>query len=100
MTCWAGVNPVHFNFQLTLGAAPFFANVDDRNLMSLGVFEDSISLDRCVSSEADLDTVQIKLPVEAYEGLFLVAAGDTVSAVLSARETLVDQLALCCADSG
>lgn len=76
---------------LASGASPLFANVDDRELMSLGVPEDSISLVRGVTSEADLDVVQLKLPVEAYEGLFLVAAGDTVSAVLSARETRVDQ---------
>lgn len=72
-------------------ALPLFANVDDRELMSLGVPEDSISLVRGVTSEADLDAAQVKLPVEAYEGLFLVAAGDSVNDVLNARETRLDR---------
>jgi superfamily I DNA/RNA helicase len=47
---------------------------------------------RQITSEAALDALQPVLPIEAYEGLFLVAAGDTVSQVLSARETHVDRL--------
>src|SRR4029450_13221933 len=35
--------------------------------------------------------LQPSLPVEAYEGLFLVAAGDTVDQVLRARETRGDR---------
>jgi superfamily I DNA/RNA helicase len=35
--------------------------------------------------------LQESLPVEAYEGLFLLAAGDTVAQVLSSRETRVDK---------
>jgi superfamily I DNA and RNA helicase len=46
---------------------------------------------RQITSEAALDALQPALPIEAYEGLFLVAAGDTVSQVLSARETQVDR---------
>jgi superfamily I DNA/RNA helicase len=47
---------------------------------------------RAVSSDEQLDAMQPQLPVEAYEGLFLVAAGDTVSQVLAARETRVDRV--------
>ncbi len=72
-------------------SAPLFAAIDDHALISLGVPEDSLPLVRGITSEAELDAVQGKLPVEAYEGLFLVAAGDTVSSVLNARETRVDQ---------
>ena len=35
--------------------------------------------------------MQSYLPVEAYEGLFLVAAGDSISDVLTSRETRIDK---------
>lgn len=73
-------------------AAPLFAGLQDRELMSLGVPEDLLNLVKGVRSDADLDAIQTQLPVEAYEGLFLVAAGDTVSQVLNARETRVDKV--------
>ena len=43
------------------------------------------------TSEASLDALQSRLPVEAYEGLFLIAAGDSVSQILTSRETRVDR---------
>ncbi|SFE32395.1 type II toxin-antitoxin system RelE family toxin, partial [Paracidovorax konjaci] len=73
-------------------AAPLFAELQDREFMSLGVPEDLLPLVKGVRSDAELDAVQAQLPVEAYEGLFLVAAGDTVSQVLNARETRVDKV--------
>lgn len=70
---------------------PMFASVDDRELLSLGVPEDALVSVRTITSDEQLDAMQAILPVEAYEGLFLVAAGDTVSQVLGARETRVDR---------
>ncbi len=68
-----------------------FAQLTDRELMSLGVPEDWLARVRQLASEDELDAVQASLPVEAYEGLFLVAAGDSVNQVLAARETRVDR---------
>ena len=68
-----------------------FAALSDHELMSLGVPEDWIDRIRAIGSEAELDGLQTSLPVEAYEGLFLIAAGDTVTQVLSSRETRVDR---------
>jgi hypothetical protein len=70
---------------------PLFAGLSDTDLLSLGTPEDLLSRVRQITSEAELDALQQALPIEAYEGLFLVAAGDTVSQVLSARETQVDR---------
>jgi hypothetical protein len=70
---------------------PLFALLGDRELLSLGVPEESIPSVRAVASDEQLDAMQARLPVEAYEGLFLLAAGDTVSQVLAARETRVDK---------
>ncbi len=72
-------------------ARPLFKALDDRELMSLGVPEDLVGSVRDIASETQLDAMQARLPVEAYEGLFLVAAGDTVNQVLEARETRVDR---------
>jgi len=69
-----------------------FASLGDRDLLSLGVPEESIASVRTIASDEQLDAMQANLPVEAYEGLFLVAAGDTVSQVLSTRETRVDKV--------
>jgi AAA domain/UvrD-like helicase C-terminal domain len=74
-----------------LQADLLFAGLSDHELMSLGVPREMLSSVRKIKVEADLDGIQNILPVEAYEGLFLVAAGDTVDQVLISRETRVDQ---------
>lgn len=76
---------------LTSEASPLFGALADKDLMSLGVPNELIPSVRTVCTEDELDLVQAKLPAEAYEGLFLVAAGDTVNQVLQERETRVDQ---------
>lgn len=73
-------------------AKHLFADLDERELMSLGVPEEQLELVRGVGSDAELDAIQALLPMEAYEGLFLVAAGDTVSQILTARETRIDRI--------
>lgn len=70
---------------------PLFEALQDRELLSLGVPQEMLSVVRSIVNDSQLDALQARLPVEAYEGLFLVAAGDTVSQVLSARETRVDR---------
>lgn len=72
--------------------APYlYAALSDLDLMSVGVPQEMLATVRRISSENDLDDIQSTLPVEAYEGLFLMAAGDTVEQVLTSRETRVDQ---------
>jgi superfamily I DNA/RNA helicase len=76
----------------TAGVSPgLFDPWSDRELLSLGIPEEMLSRVRLVKSENELDMLQLSLPVEGYEGLFLVAAGDTVDQVLRARETRVDR---------
>ena len=70
---------------------PLFDELSDRDLLGLGVPEDALAGVRNLASDNQLDGMQALLPVEAYEGLFLVAAGDTVSQVLAAREMRVDR---------
>lgn len=73
-------------------AEPLFAGCSDRELVSLGVPEEMLAQVRALTSEAALDALQPNLPVEAYEGLFLVHAGETVSQILAERETRVDRV--------
>lgn len=70
---------------------PLFSGLSDHDLMALGTPEELIPQVRSITSETELDVLQATFPIEAYEGLFLVAAGDTVSQILIARETRVDQ---------
>jgi len=76
-------------------AAPelsLYAAQTDAQLLSLGVPAELISAVRAITDEAGLDRLQPALPVEAYEGLFLLLTGDTVSEILQARETRVDRV--------
>lgn len=72
-------------------AEPFASGATDQELMGLGVPPDMLGRVRQLRTEAELDELQALLPVEAYEGLFLMAAGDTASQILSDRETRVDR---------
>jgi hypothetical protein len=76
---------------LEVTSQPIFAELSDRDLLSLGVPEDAVAAVRKLASDSQLDAMQALLPVEAYEGLFLVAAGDTVSQVLASREMRADR---------
>lgn len=72
-------------------ATPIFAALSDQELLSIGTPEELLAQVRSIHSETELDALQNYLPVEAYEGLFLIAAGDSVSAVLVSRETRIDR---------
>lgn len=71
--------------------APLYGHLSDEDLLSLGTPAALLGQVRSIGSESELDAMQPFLPVEAYEGLFLIAAGDTVHEVLASRETRVDQ---------
>jgi hypothetical protein len=70
--------------------APLFSALTDEELLSIGTPAELLTQVRSINTESELDALQTYLPVEAYEGLFLVAAGDTVNQILSSRETRVD----------
>lgn len=68
-----------------------FATHKDKDLLALGVPESNLVRVKEIHSEEELDALQTILPVEAYEGLFLLAAGDSIDQILAARDTRVDQ---------
>jgi hypothetical protein len=53
-----------------------FSKLKDRELLRLGVPEESVALVRKVASETELDALETHLPDDAYESLFLYAAGE------------------------
>jgi hypothetical protein len=64
-----------------------FAALKDRELTRLGVPAEKLALVRDAATEADLDALQASLPDDAYEALFLFAAGDTYEDLVRERET-------------
>jgi hypothetical protein len=67
-------------------AKSLFDKLKDRELVRLGVPQESIGLVRAIASETQLDSSQAKLPDEAYEALFMYAAGDSYEDLLRERE--------------
>jgi hypothetical protein len=70
----------------SVGRAGFFAGLKDRELVRLGVPEDAIANVRAVDSEDELDGLQSQIPDDAYEALFLYAAGDSYEQIVRERE--------------
>lgn len=77
--------------ELPENSHPIFVALSDQELLSIGTPEELLTQVRSIQSEIELDALQNYLPVEAYEGLFLIAAGDSVSDVLVSRETRIDR---------
>lgn len=71
---------------------PPFEALSNVELLSLGVPEDWIQTVKELPNDSSLDSVQQYLPIEAYEGLFLFLAGDSINQILMARDTRIDQV--------
>lgn len=72
-------------------ALVLFQNLSDHDLGLLGVPDELLPAVRKVGGEEELDALQHTLPAEAYEGLFLAAAGDSVERILAERDVRRDQ---------
>lgn len=62
--------------------AGLFAGLKDREIRRLGVPDEMLPLVRAVTNETELDALQSRLPDEAYEALFMYAAGDSLEQIL------------------
>ena len=63
-----------------------FAELKDKELMRVGVPEDLLGLVRTINTEKELDSIEHRIPVEAYEGLFMYAAGSRYDEIINERE--------------
>lgn len=68
-----------------------FDELKDKELMHLGVPEALLPLVRSVHSEHELDAIEHRLPVEAYEGLFLYMAGSRFDEIINEREQSAEE---------
>ena len=60
---------------------PLF-NLDEATLLSLGVPQERLALVQALGSEQALEKAEARLPVEAFEALYLLAAGTSLTDVL------------------
>ena len=65
---------------------PAFGELRDRELARLGVPAAMLAEVRTVRDDAELDAMQPRLPLEAYEALFLFLAGDSYEKLVRDRE--------------
>ena len=63
-----------------------FAGLRDRQLTRLGVPAAMVPEVRAVGDDVELDAMQARLPVEAYEALFLYLAGESYETLVRERE--------------
>lgn len=66
--------------------AGLFENLKNRELIRLGIPEEAIPLVRAVASEDGLESLQSRLPDDAFEALFYYAAGESYEDILRERE--------------
>ena len=69
-----------------------FAALRERQLRRLGVPEAMLAEVRALEDEAALDGIQNRLPVEAYESLFLYLAGDSYEELIRHREAPAEEV--------
>jgi len=62
-----------------------FHSLKDREIRRLGVPDDRLAAVRAVTAEEDLELLQDVLPDEAFEALYLFAAGDSYEKIISER---------------
>ena len=67
-------------------APPAFGKLRDRELARLGVPSAMLAEVRTVRDDAELDGMQPRLPLEAYEALFLYLAGESYEQLVRDRE--------------
>jgi len=64
------------------GTAPLF-ELEAHTLLSLGVPQERIALVQSLRSEEELESIEPKLPIEAFEALYLLAAGTPLAEILN-----------------
>lgn len=82
-----GVAPSSVSSRAEETGPPAFDALKDRELERLGVPSAMLEEVRRVRGEGDLDAMQGRLPVEAYEALFLYIAGEPYEQLVLERET-------------
>lgn len=72
-------------FEQSPERAGLFHALKDREIRRLGVPDDRLAAVRAVCTEEQLEALQNELPDEAFEALYLFAAGDSYEKIISER---------------
>ena len=70
------------NKEIKIKEKGLFDQVQTRVLLSLGIPEELIELVQSIKTENDLELLENKFPQEAFEALYMIAAGFTIDEVL------------------
>lgn len=63
-------------------ADPLFMNVSEQQLLSIGVPEERLALVQNILSVEALEAIESNLPIEAFEALYLLAAGTSLQDII------------------
>ena len=76
-----------------IGSAGLFDTLKDREIRRLGVPDEHLAAVRAVTSEEELDALEPTLPDEAFEALYLFAAGESFDKIVNEQSApaTVDQ---------
>lgn len=76
-----------------IGTAGLFDSLKDREIRRLGVPDEHLAAVRAVTSEEELDALEPTLPDEAFEALYLFAAGESFDKIVNEQSApaTVDQ---------
>jgi hypothetical protein len=72
--------------QVVPDCAGIFSSLKDRELVRLGIPEEAISVVRSIVNDESLDRLQAHLPSEAFEALYLFAAGEPYESLLMMQD--------------
>lgn len=77
--------------QRTTPSKPMFS-LRDREYLRIGVPEDKLPLVKAITTEEELERSESKLPKEAFEALYLIAAGSDVQDILQEYSAKVERV--------
>jgi len=80
------VEPLAVATETVLARGGLFSALKNRELARLGVPEEALPAVRSVDSESALDALQRQIPDDAYESLFMFAAGESYESLIQQRE--------------
>jgi hypothetical protein len=69
-----------------------FDALKDREIRRLGIPEEALALVRAVSNDDELEALQANLPEEAFEALYLFAAGDAYDKIIADQEAVAERI--------
>lgn len=77
---------IQYEAPVTTSAPGLFDRLKDREIRRFGVPDDMVAAVRAVTTETELEALERQLPDDAFEGLYLFAAGESVDKILAAQD--------------